>query len=393
MDPVLLSYHTPAHDLDVVARHVVKESLPTRLVQWRRAAGARELVYLATCQRVVWMLWGGAPEALRLGPEARLYAGEEAWFHLLSVAAGLESANMGDREIPGQIRGALEAARRVSAAGAEAKAALEDVVREAHRLRARLGLADGRVSVATAALQHLEEALEPGTSVAVVGVGPMSAYLAQRLPERGFAVTVANRTPARAEALAAPLGLRWMPLSRLQKDPEGFDAVVSATGSPEPLFTLDRWARLPQRSPLRLLDLALPPDSEAALERLPWVRRVDLDAFLAETATARAQRMEAALRAEPYLLASAARLRKRAEARGRKRELAGTQDRLQEAWLRLEAEALDSDLGVEQRDRLAAILSRGRTLAHRALAQGQALVQPPPQESGEGSPWNPGGLP
>lgn len=373
MEPVLLSFHAPIHDLDVVAQHVVKEGVPARLREWQRRTGARELVYLATCQRVLWMVWGGDPGALDPAPGVRRYEGEAAWAHLLATAAGLESANLGDREIPGQMKDALVQARQAGVAGDEAQAAVEDVIREGQRLRARLGLADGSVSVATAALRHLSEGLPAGASVVLVGVGPMTQYLAERLPERGFRIAIANRTRSRAEALAHPLGLETVDLAELQRHPGAFDALVTATAAPEPIFTLDAWQGL-KRPTLRILDLALPPDSEAGLEQLPWVHRVDLHAFLAQTATGRALKAEAAQKAEPFLAGTAARLRHRAEARARKRHLASAQERLDAAWGALETEVKGlhshlSHLDVAQREALQSILSRGRTLAFRALAQ------------------------
>ena len=380
MEPVLISFHAPVHDLDLVAQHVVREGLPAHLRDWQRRSGARELVYLATCQRVLWLVWGGEAGAIDPGPGVRRYEGEEAWAHLLAMAAGLESANLGDREIPGQLKEALVQARQVGVAGDEAQNAIEDVIRDGQRLRARLGLADGNLSVATVALKHLTEGLPHGSSVVLVGVGPMTQYLAERLPERGFRVALANRTRGRAQELADPLGIPVVDLAGLQHDPQGFDAIVTATAAPEPLFTLDAWQSL-RRPILRVLDLALPPDSEPGLEQLPWVHRIDLNAFLAQTTTARAQRAEAALKAEPYLIGAAGRLRHRALARARKRQLVSAQERLDAAWGALEAEAKTLEesmagLGEVQREALKEILSRGRTLAFRALIQTQPKFTP-----------------
>ncbi|MCE1203787.1 MAG: hypothetical protein LWW79_04175 [Holophagaceae bacterium] len=383
MEPVLISFHAPVHDLDLVAQHVVRDGLPTHLREWQKCSGAREIVYLATCQRVLWMVWGGEAGAINPGPGFRRYEGEEAWTHLLAMSAGLESANLGDREIPGQLKDALVQARQVGVAGDEAQTVVEDIIREGQRLRARLGLADGNVSVATVALKHLTEGLPQDAAVALVGVGPMTQYLAERLPERGFRVTIANRTRSKAHDLADPLGLPIVDLAQLQHDPAGFDAIVTATAAPEPLFTLDAWQSL-KRPILRILDLALPPDSEPGLEQLPWVHRIDLNAFLAQTTTARAQRAEAALKAEPYLVGAAGRLRHRAVARARKRHLVSAQERLDAAWGALEAEVKtleDSMAGLDeaQREALKEILSRGRTLAFRALIQ----TQPKPNPDGE----------
>lgn len=367
MDPVIFAFHAPYHELDLVSRYVLRDRLADHLLLWRRITGACELVYLATCQRAMWILWGGDGEALGLAPEVTRYEGEAAWRHLLEVATGLVSANLGDREIVDQLKDALENAKEAGAAGVEAQAALEDVLREAQRLRVRSGLADGSASVATAALKHLEDALSPGARIAVVGVGPMSRYLAQRLPERGFQVTLSNRTAAKAELMGYPT----VSLEQLQHDPEGFDAIVTATASPRPLFTLAAWERL-KRSPLRLLDLALPHDSEPALGQLPWVHRVDLAGFLAETEQAKARRFDTAQKAEPFILGAVGRIRKRAEARDRKYNTRTAQDRLGDAWEALEDEALSGifkDLDEERREALKALLKRGRTLSYRALSQ------------------------
>ena len=72
---------------------------------------ASDLVFLATCQRVIWMFWGGDGTTLGFGPDIDCFEGEAAWRHLLEVATGLNSANLGDREVVGQIRQALDVAK------------------------------------------------------------------------------------------------------------------------------------------------------------------------------------------------------------------------------------------------------------------------------------------
>jgi glutamyl-tRNA reductase len=367
MDPVLFTYHLPRHEPEVVARNVVRQHLADHLQRWRRMSGASELVYLATCQRVTWILWDGDGHALGLEPGVVTLQGEAAWRHLLEVATGLNSANLGDREIVGQLTQALAVAKETRTAGPEAQAALEDILREAQRLRTRIGLDDGTASVATAALRHLEATLARGSRVALVGVGPMCQYLAQRLPERGIQVTMANRTLAAAEAFGLPV----VPLEQLQADPKGFDALVTATASPEPLFRQAAWARL-DRPAMQLLDLALPCDSEPALGELPWVTRHDLGFFLAETEAGKAKRLVASQQAEAFIVGAVERLRKRAGSRVQKSGQRSQQERLADAWQRLETEATGpgSILGAlapDQLEALEALLRRGRTLAFRAM--------------------------
>ena len=367
MDPVLYTYRIPRHEPEVVARNVVRQHLADHLQLWRRISGASELVFLATCQRVVWMFWGGDGTTLGFDPDIDVFQGEAAWRHLLEVATGLNSANLGDREIVGQLRQALTTAKETGTAGVEAQAALEDILREAQRLRTRIGLDDGSASVATAALRHLEATLTPGSRVALVGVGPMSRYLAQRLPERGMQVTMCNRTQAKAEAFGLPV----VALGQLQAGPQGFDAIVTATASSEPLFTKAGWAHL-DHPPVKMVDLALPYDSEPALDELSWVTRLDLPFFLAETEAGKASRRVAALDAEPFIVGAVDRLRRRAGTRNQKSGARSAQERLADAWEQLETEATGpgsilGDLAPEQLEALEAVLKRGRTLAFRAM--------------------------
>jgi len=162
-----------------------------------------------------------------------------------------------------------------------------------------------------------------------------------------------------------------VPLAQLQMDPEGFDAVVTATASSAPIFTKGNWERL-DRPPVRLVDLALPYDTEPEMDEIPWVTRVDLSTFLAETEGGRMKRREAAVHAEPYIVGAVERLRRRADARIQKHANRTAQDRLTEAWEALEAEAVApgsvlAGLDPVQMEALEALLKRGRTLAFRAL--------------------------
>jgi glutamyl-tRNA reductase len=178
---------------------------------------------------------------------------------------------------------------------------------------------------------------------------------------------MSNRTLARAEAFGLPM----VPLAQLQMDPQGFDAIVSATASNAPLFTVDNWGRL-DRPPVRLVDLALPYDSEPELDAIPWITRVDLSFFLAENENTKVKRHAAASQAEPFIVGAVERLRKRADTRIQKFAMRTAQERLTDAWEAMEAEATApgsalADLDPAQLEALETLLKRGRTLAFRAL--------------------------
>ena len=370
MDPIVLSYQTPDHDLDVVARHIYREGLAQRMVHWKNISLADEMIYLATCQRATWIFWGGKPEMLNF-TDAHIKRGPHAWTHLLSLATGLESANVGDREITEQLNDALKISKEMGMSGEESSAVVADVIRESRRLRTELGLADGTASIATAALRHLMSALSVDSSILIIGFGPMSQYIARRLHEKGYRVTLSNRTESKVGKLANELGAPTIPLEVVQQDPQNFDALITSTGSVTPIFTYNQWKRVSQRKPLRILDLALPADSEPALQQLPWINRVDLSVFLVETDINRQRRIEVSSQAEPFIVGASQRLRKRSQDRTKKRSMLSARETLSASWDALEEEVKNMKaLTPDQYAAVQELLIRGRTLSYRALVQG-----------------------
>ena len=370
MDPIVLSYQTPDHDLDVVARHIYREGLAQRMVHWKNISLADEMIYLATCQRATWIFWGGKPEMLNF-TDAHIKRGPHAWTHLLSLATGLESANVGDREITEQLNDALKISKEMGMSGEESSAVVADVICESGRFRAELGLADGTASIATAALRHLMSALSVHSSILIIGFGPMSQYIARRLHEKGYRVTLSNRTESKVGKLANELGVPTIPLEVVQQDPQNFDALITSTGSVTPIFTYNQWKRVSQRKPLRILDLALPADSEPALQQLPWINRVDLSVFLVETDINRQRRIEVSSQAEPFIVGASQRLRKRSQDRTKKRSMLSARETLSASWDALEEEVKNMKaLTPDQYAAVQELLIRGRTLSYRALVQG-----------------------
>lgn len=123
-----------------------------------------------------------------------------------------------------------EAARRVDALSAEAQrlGAVNTVRVDGQRLEGHNTDAEGlRRALAGAHLQG-EEAL-------VLGAGGAAAAVVAVLRERGLRVRVANRSPDRARALAARLGVEAVPWEEAAAASAGAALLTNATSSPDPL--------------------------------------------------------------------------------------------------------------------------------------------------------------
>ena len=112
---------------------VAREARAETVEKLAAALGVAELVYLATCNRVEILyrerdgrraadrrrdvfrvLTGQEPQPGEAEHLLRGWQGEGAVEHLFVVAAGLDSAQLGEREIQGQLRDALNTARSAS---------------------------------------------------------------------------------------------------------------------------------------------------------------------------------------------------------------------------------------------------------------------------------------
>jgi glutamyl-tRNA reductase len=229
---------------------------------------------------------------------------ERAVKHLLAVAAGLDSMVVGEGQILGQVRTALNVAREHGTLGRVLGEVGSAALRTGKRAHAETGidrtgasLVSVGIDAATAQLgiAPASAADQPlsGRNVLVVGAGSMSSLAATTAARAGAAsVVVANRTRRRAERLAASIGGTTADLARLPDAIAGADLVMSCTGAAGLVITADVVeAALAARAggrPLVLLDLAMPRDVDTNAAGLPGVTVIGMDelALAGRSATA-----------------------------------------------------------------------------------------------------------
>lgn len=163
--------------------------------QWLDAG--RDAMALTTCHRVE--LYGiGAPPDLGC---PRFRTGDAAVIHLMRVAAGLESAIVGEDEVLHQVRGALRCAEHDRRLDFRLRRLFETAI--ATGRRARSGRTESSGNLAQCAVAWLSSKSDlSGRAVLVAGAGRMGAALAHSLAGTGASITVASRDPARASRLA-----------------------------------------------------------------------------------------------------------------------------------------------------------------------------------------------
>lgn len=281
--------------------------------------GAKEFVYLATCNRVevtlvtqdntplvayrprlFEALTGSPPEPGQAERTFKVWGGEGAAEHLFLVASGLDSSMVGETEIIGQMRSALTLASELELSGARTEWLFEEAWKVAKRVRQHTALGAGKVSLAAIALEHAGAHLsDRGGVVGLVGVSPMTERCARELAHDGIPMVIFNRTLERAEELAEKVGAVARPLSAIGDGTDAIDVVISATGAPGAVLRCADLERLASRttstSPPLLIDLANPPDIDAADAHKAGLPRIGLDDILREAEQHRSQRLARAV--------------------------------------------------------------------------------------------------
>ena len=220
---------------------------------------------------------GGSTDALL--PHLYVHYDDGAVSHLFQVAAGLDSMAVGEGQILGQTRDALRLGQEVGTVGPALNVLFQQALRVGKRSRAETDIDRVAPTLVSAALDRSTGSGEvSGRHVLVVGAGAMAGLATATVTRRGAdRVTVANRTPERAERLAMEYGATPATLADLPHALADADLVIACAGATGVLITRSMVEELrPGQKPMTFIDLAMPHDVDPAVGDLPGVTRIDL---------------------------------------------------------------------------------------------------------------------
>ncbi|MFN0027555.1 MAG: glutamyl-tRNA reductase [Acidimicrobiales bacterium] len=258
------------------------------------------------------------------------YFDAEAAEHLFSVAAGLDSAVLGEHEILGQVRTSLEIAQAAGCMSPPLNLLFRRAIEVGKRVRTDTALGRGTASISHASVVLAGELLGglAGTRLVVLGAGEMGSGVATSAVAHGATdVVVANRSRDRAEALVERIGgtqaARAVTMDELDDVLVHADVLVCSTGSSRPVLTAEHLAEVVARRArsgagsrdLVVVDVAMPRDVDPAARHLAGLQLIDLEDIRAHTDKGLHQRRAAV--AEATALVQTALERFEAEVSGR----------------------------------------------------------------------------
>ncbi|HWI22119.1 MAG TPA: glutamyl-tRNA reductase [Baekduia sp.] len=218
----------------------------------------------------------------QLGEIAYALEGDRVEHHLFSVTAGLDSMVLGENEIQGQVKRALETALSAGTTGTYTARLFSSALKAGKRVRTETRVASARTSVASVAVELAHKAVGPlaERDIVLIGAGETGELTARALAARGAkTIVIANRRVERAKEIAELVGATVEPLEDLPAQLAHADVVVSATASPHSVIETETVAAImaQREHPLVLIDLAVPRDIEPGCRELAGVELYDID--------------------------------------------------------------------------------------------------------------------
>jgi glutamyl-tRNA reductase len=363
--------------LSVREKLVLSEAQAQAILQ-RIARDPKEAMLVSTCNRVELYVVGPSGEEASLGARSELEAisgpeasghfyqlgGDAALVHLFRVVASLDSMVVGEPQILGQVKDAFELAQKEGAARGELARVCSAAFSSAKRVRSETGVGRAATSMASAAVSLATKVFGglAQRAVLLVGAGEMAEVAGRHVLAAGAAsITVTNRTPERAQALAETLKGRAVPFEALHSELVPADLVICSTASPHPLITRAQVAavlRQRKHRPLFMVDLAVPRDIAPDVNTLDEVYAYDVDDIQKVVAENTAARSAEAAKAEVLVAEEVAKfVRSRAIREGAPvlRQLRSRGEQIARAEVERSLAAWGAALSAEQRTGLEAM--------------------------------------
>ncbi len=277
-----------------------ESTLPDALRKLMAYEGIRESLIVSTCNRVE--IYASVQESAKgidrikqfisdyhgLSREALeqslyVYPDAQGVRHTFRVASSLDSMVLGEAQILGQLKDAFDIALKTKTTSTILNKLIKKAISVAKRVRTETKLAEGAVSISSAAVELAKKIFGEleGKNVMLLGAGEMAELAAQHLLGNGVKnIMVANRTFERAEELAKEFKGDAI---RFEHFPDALmmvDILICATGAPNYVVNRDMVGRaLKERrhKPIFIIDISNPRNIDPEVDKVDNVYLYDID--------------------------------------------------------------------------------------------------------------------
>ncbi len=274
---------------------ICQENILPKLQQLRDEFQIPEIFYLATCNRVEFIMATSQQVdrafakkfllALNMGlcpyymdtllDGVSIYEEHDALTHLLRTSCSMESLVVGEKEILAQVRKAYENCKTAGLTGDYLRMIMSCTVKTAKEVYTHTNISKNPISVVSLAYRKLKDLNQCAANarVLIIGAGETNRNISKYLQKHRFSnFVVFNRTLEKAQQLAADLNGEAYSLEELKTYTKGFDVIITCTSATEPVVTPEIYTTLlnGETDKKTIVDLAIPNDIAAeVLEQFP----------------------------------------------------------------------------------------------------------------------------
>lgn len=262
----------------------------TALGESAKEAGLKSVFVVSTCNRTE--IYGFAESVMQMvdllmphtnGNKAAFYEcgyfknGEDALQHLFDVSAGLDSQILGDYEILGQLKRAVDTSREQQLIGPVMDRLLNFAFQSSKKIKTETHLSDGTVSVSFAAIELLQNIKDiTDKKILIIGAGKFGVNVCKNLNTYlpGSDVMIMNRTDEVAREIAKNNSVHFAQYANKAAAIDAADIVIVCTNANEPTVMPEHIQ--PGKTKL-LLDLSVPVNVHPLIKEMDNVAVIDVD--------------------------------------------------------------------------------------------------------------------
>ena len=210
---------------------------------------------------------------------------EEVAAHLFHVGSGLDSMALGEYQIVGQIKTAVQISKTNKLISCVLSKLFDDALKAGKQVRTETSLNKGAVSISYAGVELASKKLHHLSThpVLLVGAGQTSELTIRNLIKKSCSLfTIVNRTREKAEELAEKYHAKVAEMDQLSELLLTNDIIITSTASKRPFFNAEMvQAAMVKRAgkPLFFIDLSVPRNVAMEVGALEHVHVYDVDAL------------------------------------------------------------------------------------------------------------------
>lgn len=265
-----------------------------KMTEYLKEKGIDEIIILSTCNRseiyiageklqdkTAWVVsyLQNISQCENLSQYLTLWEDVDAVYHIFKVSCGLDSLVIGEDQILGQVKEAMEFAMKNNTSGKTLNKLFREAITQAKNVKNKYKLSENPTSISYVGIKLLKDKIDTlkDKKVLIIGAGNMGKLsLKYMLEENMDEIYITNRTHNKLnELLNDYSGVIPVLYEQRYEIIKKVDIVISTTASPHTIFKIESMPEISHK--LTFLDLALPRDVDREIGSMKNVQLYDID--------------------------------------------------------------------------------------------------------------------